>query len=344
MWFTRWGVVMYLRTTSRRNADGSTVRYLALAHNERVGGQSRAKILLNLGREDGADLTGLRRLVSSVCRYLGDADPYAGDAAGVGVGTATGQGLAISSSRAVGGVWLLDALWRQLGVDTALREVLGARRFTTDVERVLFALVANRALDPASKLAAAEWATHDVAVPGLASMDEDQAYRAMDLLIEADATAKVQEAVFFAVANLLNLEVDVLLFDTTSTYFETDPDPVAEDGTGGFRRTGHSKDHRPDLPQIVIGLAVTKEGIPVRAWCWPGNTTDTSVLPEVRDGLRDWKLGRVVTGGGPRVLLRREPGLPAPRRRDLDRRRTYARRLRRRSGSLVAAGPLHRGR
>lgn len=101
-------------------------------------------------------------------------------------------------------------------VDAALREVLGARRFTTDVERVLFALVANRALDPASKLAAAQWATHDVAIPGLPVMDEDQAYRAMDLLIEADATAKVQEAVFFAVANLLNLEVDVLLFDTTS--------------------------------------------------------------------------------------------------------------------------------
>jgi transposase len=286
---------MYLRTTSRRNADGSLVRYVALAHNERVGGQSRARVLLNLGREDGLDVAGLRRLVSSVCRYLGDADPYAGDTAETGTGGSLGEGLRLSSSRSLGGVWLLDGLWRQLGVDAALRGVLGARRFTTDVERVLFALVANRALDPASKLAAAEWATCDVAVPGLPVMDEDQAYRAMDLLIEADATAKVQEAVFFAVANLLNLEVDVLLFDTTSTYFETGPDEPDEHGTGGFRRPGHSKDHRPDLPQIVIGLAVTKEGIPVRAWCWPGNTTDTAVLPEVRDGLRDWKLGRVVT-------------------------------------------------
>src|SRR4051812_37048928 len=201
---------MYLRTTSRRNADGSTVRYLALAHNERVDGQSRARILLNLGREDDLDPAGLRRLVSSVCRYLGDADPYAGE-----IGGAAGAGLTVSSSRSLGGVWLLDGLWRQLGVDTALRAVVGARRFTTDVERVLFALVANRALNPASKLAAAEWATHDVAIPGLTVMDEDQAYRAMDVLIEADATAKVQEAVFFAVANLLNLEVDVLLFDTT---------------------------------------------------------------------------------------------------------------------------------
>jgi len=75
-------------------------------------------------------------------------------------------------------------------------------------------------------------------------MSDDQAYRAMDLLVEADATANVGEAVLFSVANLLNLEVDVLLFDTTSTYFETDPD-VEADGTPVFRRYGHPKDHRP---------------------------------------------------------------------------------------------------
>lgn len=97
---------------------------------------------------------------------------------------------------------------------------------------------------------------------------------------------------FFAVADLLNLEVDLLFFDTTSTYFERDTE---EEGDGAFRRYGHSKDHRPDLPQIVIGLAVTREGIPVRVWCWPGNTNDQSVLPEVKDGLRGWRLGRVVT-------------------------------------------------
>lgn len=74
-------------------------------------------------------------------------------------------------------------------------------------------LVANRAIDPASGLAAG-WATHDVALPGLEGMDEDQAYRVMDLLVEADTAGRVQQVVFFAVADLLNLEVDLLLFDT----------------------------------------------------------------------------------------------------------------------------------
>jgi transposase len=280
---------MYLRTTRRTNRDGSVVEYLSLAHNHRVDGVVRAQVLCNLGRSDALDHDAVRRLISSLSRHLGDADPYAEHAA-------PGDGrMSITESRSLGGVWLLDGLWRQLGIDTALRQLLGPRRFTTDVERVLFALVANRALEPCSKLAATEWASRDVAIPGLDGFSDDQAYRAMDLLVEADATAQVQEAVFFATANLLNLTVDVLLFDTTSTHFETDTPDLNEDGSAGFRRYGHSKDHRSDLPQIVIGLAVTPEGIPVRVWCWPGNTTDTTVLPEVRDAMRDWKLGRVIT-------------------------------------------------
>jgi transposase len=300
------GAVMYLRTTARANKDGSVVRYLALAHNQRVGAATKANVLLNLGREDRLDPDGLRRLVRSINRYLGEPDPDAGTDAAAATGTDTvTDGLRLMASRPAGGAWLLDGLWKALDVDTALRQVLGGRRFSTDVERVLFALVANRAIDPASKLAAAEWASHDVAIPGLEVMDEDQAYRAMDLLVEADTDASVQEAVFFAVADLLNLEVDLLFFDTTSTYFERDtedPDPEPSDseddtssGGRGFRRYGHSKDHRRDLPQIVIGLAVTREGIPVRVWCWPGNTGDQAILPEVRDGLRGWRLGRVVT-------------------------------------------------
>jgi transposase len=278
---------MYLRTTQRWRKDGSVVRYLQLAHNRRAGGVTRAEVLLNLGREDELDVEGLRRLARSIRRYT---DPGAEGGGRI----EPAEGLEVVGSRPLGGAWLLDALWRRLRIAETLAELLGARRFATDVERVLFALVANRALAPCSKLAAAEWVCEDVAIPGLAAMDDDQAYRALDLLVEADSEAKLQEAVFFACADLLNLEVDLLFFDTTSTYFEAEPDGAEEGAQAPFRVFGHSKDHRPDLPQVVIGLAVTREGIPVRVWVWPGNTNDMSVITEVKDDLRGWRLGRCV--------------------------------------------------
>lgn len=284
---------MYLRKIQRRNKDGSVVRYLQLAHNRRKGGTTVAEVVANLGREDRLDVDGLRRLVASINRYLGDEDDVAFPLA---VGTAAAGPLSVEFSRPVGATWLLDGLWKRLDIATAITTAVGARDFRTDMERALFALVANRAIAPASKLAAGEWATCDVVIPGLAVLDgNNQALRAMDLLVEADVRAQVQEAVFFAAAHLLNLEVDLVFFDTTSTYFERD---IADDPDGegsSLRQYGHSKDHRKDLPQIVIGLAVTREGIPVRCWTWPGGTNDQTVITEVKDGLRDWRLGRVVT-------------------------------------------------
>jgi hypothetical protein len=192
-----------------------------------------------------------------------------------------------------------------------MRRLLASRRLDERAERVLFALVANRALAPSSKLAASGWITGDVAIDGLDQVDDDTCYRAMDWLLEITPT--LEREVFAQVASLLNLEVDLLFFDTTSTYFELDePDaPVARDERGqpapqrdgdgdgeqqvaGFRSYGKSKDHRSDLPQVVVGMAVTRTGIPVRVWCWPGNTNDQALIRQVKDDLRDWTLGRVV--------------------------------------------------
>ena len=158
-------------------------------------------------------------------------------------------------------------------------------------------------------------------------MDEDQAYRAMDLLVEADAQAKVQEAVFFAVADLLNLEVDLLFFDTTSTYFERDTEEAGEDA---FRRVRalQGPPRRPAADRDRAGGH--PGGDPGAVWCWPGNTNDQALLP--RGQGRHAGLAARPGGhrGRPRVLLRREPGLPAPRRRALHRRGADARRQRRR--------------
>ena len=316
---------MYLRATARKNKNGSQVRYLQLAHNEwdAAAGTSRVKVLYNFGREDQLDRDAVARLIASLSRAL---DPAAALSA-----TATSPELAFCESRPVGGVYALDGLWRRLGIHTIMSGLLAGSRREDRTERVVFALVANRALAASSKLAAAGWVTRDTHIEGLAEVDEDTCYRAMDWLLEIEEPLAQQ--VYWSVADLLNLEVDLLFFDTTSTYFETEAAdaPIARDDRGhplpdqdtdatsdtgqdhtgngdgdgdgdgaegsGFRSFGHSKDHRDDLPQVVVGMAVTRTGIPVRCWCWPGNTSDATLIGQVKDDLRAWTLARVVWVG-----------------------------------------------
>jgi hypothetical protein len=277
---------MYLRTTKRKRTDGSEVRYLQLAHNDwdAEAGQSRVRVIYNFGREDELDRDAIARLISSLSRAL-----PAEQALAAGVG----GDLAFVESRPMGAAYVLDALWRRLGIDNALRKLIQGTKRAAEVERVLFALVANRAIDPSSKLAATAWVADRTHIEGLHDTDADACYRAMDWLLQIEEP--LAEAVYWATADLLNLEVDLLFFDTTSTYFEIDtPDDPGEAATVGFRTYGHSKDHRADLPQVIIGMAVTRTGIPIRVWTWPGNTGDSALIRQVKDDLHTWKLGRVV--------------------------------------------------
>ena len=275
-----------MRKTKRTNKDGSTVSYLQLAHNERhaVTGNPVAKVIWNFGREGSVDKDALRRLMQSIARVLDPEDQIA-----VEMGIELGS-ISIESDKSLGGAWALDQLWTKLGIRSAFEELLRERQFEAPVERAVFAMTANRALAPWSKPAMEDWVENDVCIDGLGQVQVHQLYRAMDLLVENHE--HVQERVFFSMANLLNLEVDLVYFDTTSTYFEVDPDPDEEEE---LRRTGYSKDHRPDLLQVVIGLAVTRDGIPVRCWVWPGNTGDMEVVAQVKKDLTGWKLGRVIT-------------------------------------------------
>jgi Transposase DDE domain len=292
---------MFVRTATRRNKDGTAVRYLQLVHNEwdPATRSAKMKVLHSFGREDQVDKAAIERLAGSLCRLL---DP--GRAARL-----REPGLSYSGSVAYGGPWLLDQLWQRLGIGAILTAMLGKTRRDASAERVLFALVANRALDPSSKLAAAHWVGRRAWIDGLPETSDDACYRAMDWLHQVRGA--VEKEIYGQVANLLNLEVDLLFFDTTSTYFElgeedepvprdkdgnvTDDEQEAADGKPApFRAYGKSKDHRDDLPQVVIGMAVTRDGIPVRIWCWPGNTNDSALIRQVRDDMRDWTLSRVI--------------------------------------------------
>jgi hypothetical protein len=308
--------------STRRNKDGTAVRYLQLTHNEwdPTTKTSRPRVLHSFGREDQLDRDAIARLVASLTRLLDPATALSGSPNST-AGTSGPAGLAFTSSRPVGGTRVLDGLWRRLGIDTVMTRLLEGRKRDPRTERVLFALVANRALEPGSKLAAARWVTRRAHIDGLAETSDDACYRAMDWLIEI--APDLEKEVFWQVATLLDHEVDLLFFDTTSTYFQTDEpdDPLARDTRGqpdptphsgdssdagggdagggdtdrvGFRTYGKSKDSRDDLPQVVIGMAVTRAGIPVRVWCWPGNTTDSALIRQAREDMRDWTLARVM--------------------------------------------------
>ena len=291
--------LVYLRESRRTNRDGSVVRYLQLAHNQRnpQTGTSTAKVIHNFGRADQVDRDALARLVASISRYL--TPEQAAAAAG-------GGEVEVLDSRRLGGAWTLDRLWERLAIGAAIRQVAAGRRLDADtVERVVFALVAQRALEPASKLAATRWVGERAVIDGLAGLSDDQAYRGMDFLL--DALDEIAAGIFTSVAHLLNLDLDIVFVDTTSTYWEvetadTDPelaDPAADDelsspGEQGRRTFGHSKDHRDDLPQVVIAMAVTRDGIPVRCWTFPGDTADTAIIRRVTDDLGGWGLRRLV--------------------------------------------------
>jgi hypothetical protein len=309
---------MYVKTSVRKTKSGE-VRYLQLAHNEwdAEKGRSVPRVIYGFGREDQLDKDAVRRLVASLSRLLEPVEEPA----------AAGEGLEFAESRPYGGAYVLDQLWQRLGIAAILAGLAssgrGRPRDAAAAERVLFGLVANRALAPSSKLAASEWMSRDMHIDGLGEVSDDACYRGMDWLHAV--RGELEKQVYFQVADLLNLQVDLLFFDTASTYFETGEDgaevardwrgekPAGQDSIGGdqagagggdeenpagkpagFRAYGKSKDSRDDLPQIVIGLAVTREGIPVRVWCWPGNTGDSALIRQVKKDMRDWCLGRVI--------------------------------------------------
>lgn len=274
---------MYIRTISRKNKDGSKVTYVQLAHNERdpEKGHAKANVLYSFGRLENLDIEQLKRLVRSISRFLPAEDALEAQA----LLQSRGRDFKWKRSCSFGGVYLLSALWQQLSFQKLIEDRVANREFRTPIAQAVFAMVANRCLAPASKLAASEWVARDVFIADLGQIEVQVLYRAMDFLLLHQA--ELEQQIYWSVADLLNLEVDLVFFDTTSTYFETESESQ-------LKKRGYSKDKRSDLPQVVLGLAVTREGIPVKHWVFPGNTVDISTIEKVKDDLAGWRLNRCV--------------------------------------------------
>jgi len=296
------GGAMYLRETSQRRAGGDKVTYLQFAENvwDRAKRRSAARVVYNWGRaEDPAVTERLRRLARSILKRLSPEEL-----------AAELPGWRVVDAWEYGGLYVLEELWARLGIREVLRALGGTRKFGFSVERAVFAMVANRTLAPCSKLYCWEqWLREDVRIAGTADLQLQQLYRAMDFL-EANKEA-VEREVYRRVRDLLNLDVEVIFYDTTSLQGEVDEEDKGSgkeelvrgsQSSGGRlykapRKRGHSKNGRSDAPQIVVGLAVTRDGFPIRHWVFPGNTVDVTTVKQVREDLRGWRLSGCVFVG-----------------------------------------------
>lgn len=293
---------MYLRETRQKRADGSYLCHLQVVESvwNPAKRRSETKVVFNCGRaDDPAVAERLRRLAKSILRRCSPEEIVAED-----------PSWKLVDAWPHGDLYVLEQLWQRLGLAEIVETQAQGRQFEFSVERALFALVANRALAPCSKLYCYEqWLREDVRIEGTRELELHQLYRAMDFL-EAHKEA-IEKAIYFRVADLLNLDVELVFYDTTSLHFEVadedqgvgEDDLVQGSQAAGAklyktpRKRGYPKNGRGDVPQIVVGLAVTREGFPVRHWVFPGNTVDVATVAQVKEDLRGWQLSRCVFVG-----------------------------------------------
>src|SRR3954464_729355 len=266
--------------------------YLYLVETVREDGRAKQRIIKNLGRKEALAASGaLERLASSVARYAERAVVLSQ------LETANPERLAC---KRIGAPLLFGRLWEETGCRAVIEDLLAERRFEFPIERAVFATVLHRIMVSGSDRACEKWMA-DYAVSGVDGLALHHLYRAMAWLGEelpadqqggatpfAPRTVKdlIEEHLFERRRDLFS-ELSVVFMDTTSLSFT---------GAGGesLDERGYSKDHRPDLMQMIVGVVIDAAGRPVCSEMWPGNTADVSVLVPVIDRLRSrFAIGRV---------------------------------------------------
>jgi hypothetical protein len=256
-------------------------QYVQIARSYRDGRAVKQQTLLSLGRLDSLQASGqldaLLRSGLRLSRRLGVLDAQA-----------AGQTEAVAI-RKIGPDLVFGRLWEQTGIAAVLTGLLAGRRYEFDVERAVYLTVLHRLLASGSDRAAERW-RQTYRIPGAEPLELHHLYRAMAFLGEPlpqepgalgsprCVKDRIEEALFERRRDLFT-GVDLVFFDTTSIYFE---------GQGGqtLGRRGHSKDHRPDLPQLIVGFVLDSLGRPLCCELWPGNTTDVKTLLPVVGRMR----------------------------------------------------------
>ena len=268
---------MYFRTKRSGGFD-----YLQVVESHRGDGKPRQSVVATLGRLDALKASGeLDRLVRSGARFT--------ESAMLLSAVEKGEATTIEAKR-IGPPLLFERLWRDSFCRAVIEHLLADRKFEFPLERAIFLTVLHRIMDPGSDRAAEKWRTA-YAIGGMDQIDLHHLYRAMSWLGEelADQTGRglaprttkdlIEEQVFSRRRTLFN-DVGLAIFDTTSLYFEGD-------GGETLGHNGHSKDARPDLHQMVLGVVIDEDGRPICSELWPGNTADVTTLIPMVTRLRE---------------------------------------------------------
>src|ERR1700692_1982274 len=280
-----------------RSKPVGSYRYLQIVHSVRAGKKVRQQVIATLGRLDLLEASGqLERLMRSGLRHCESFAVLDAHAAGE---------IEPVAIRRIRPDLVFARLWKESGISYVLCSLLKEREYEVDVERAIYLTVLHRLFASGSDRAAERW-REDYLIPGTEGLELHHLYRAMAFLGEAIEELEkstgalrctkdlVEEALFERRRDLFT-EVELVFFDTTSLYFE---------GQGGeIGKRGHNKDHRPDLKQMVVGMAVDVEGCPICCEMWPGNTADVTTLVPIVKRMRERFRLRKITVGADRGMV-----------------------------------------
>jgi len=263
-----------------RSKKAGPHQYLQIVQNRRQGAKVVQRVIATIGRLDRLNAKGeIENLVHSLSRFSEKA-----------VLVLSGKSELLAEARKIGPALIFERLWEELGIAKVLKELLKDRLFTFDVERAVFLTVLHRLMVSGSDRFCEKW-RRDYVIAGVDDLSLHHLYRAMaflgeELLDQDDATPfsprcikdAVEEQLFHGQRHLFQ-GLDLVFFDTTSLYFE---------GEGGesLGKKGYSKDHRPDLNQMVVGAVLDSCGRPICCEMWPGNTTDVKTLIPIAQRIR----------------------------------------------------------
>jgi transposase len=291
---------MYVRTVERKHGD-TVYRYIHLAESFRTpDGKVRQRMIANLGNPADYKPGEIQKVIAGLQKVFG-LPVDAPSAPPPDVVPAEADATALD----YGGSYAVMKIFEQIGWAEPIRAALRGGRHGFDVLGNLKVLLANRLLDPCSKLHILEW-FKGAFVPGVdrSEVTYERLLRAMDFLIRNKEDLEVGFA--RKILTLFDQEVDLVFYDVTSTCFEIDAPDDPDNPRKSLRQWGYSRDHRPDLPQVVVGLVMTRDGFPICHHVWKGNTADKATVGEVAADLRKRFGIRRVVFVGDRGMLSKE--------------------------------------